>query len=109
MKTITTTLMLLFAINMNSQITTDKYYHAAAGTLIGTMSGGLAYTLTNNLKQSIGAAFTMGTLAGITKELYDTRSGGSGWNNEDLVATMVVATVSSYLTYLINKKKRTKV
>ncbi len=90
----------------NLGIGDDKYYHFVAGTGVSMMAGCLFHDATGNLNRSIKFAAASGLGAGLFKELYDSREGGSGFDTPDLLFTASGAVVGTYLTYIINKPKR---
>lgn len=92
--------------SVNAQkIGKDKYYHLGAGALASGFTGGLAYELTNDLNKSLKYGLATGVLAGVGKELYDSRNGGSGFDVKDLGFTVVGSLAGTYITYLINKPR----
>ena len=90
----------------NLGIGDDKYMHFTAGTGVSMMAGCLFHDATGDLNRSMKFAAASGVGAGLFKELYDTRKGGSGFNTPDLLFTAAGAVLGTYLTYIINKPKR---
>lgn len=72
----------------------DKPLHAAA-------SFAAAIGATIVISTDPPTAFIIAMLPGIAKELYDTRSGGSGWSYKDLVADAVGAAAGVAFTMVI--------
>ena len=91
---------------LNIGIGDDKYMHFAAGTGVSMLAGCLFHDATGDLNRSIKFAAASGLGAGLFKELYDTRKGGSGFSTPDLLFTAAGAALGTYLTYIINKPKR---
>lgn len=93
---------------LNLGIGDDKYMHFAAGTGISMLAGCVFHDITGDLNKSIKFAAASGIGAGLFKELYDTRKGGSGFNTPDLLFTAAGAVLGTYLTYVINKPRNKK-
>ncbi len=91
---------------LNLGIGDDKYKHFIAGTGVSMMAGCLFYDATRDLQESVKFAAASGLGAGLFKELYDSREGGSGFDTPDLLFTAAGAALGTYLTYIINKPKR---
>ncbi len=91
---------------LNLGIGDDKYMHFAAGTGVSMLAGCLFHDATGDLNRSMKFAAASGVGAGLFKELYDSRKGGSGFNTPDLLFTAAGAALGTYLTYIINKPKR---
>jgi len=92
----------------NLGIGDDKYYHFVAGTGVSMMAGCLFHDATGDLNRSIKFAAASGVGAGLFKELYDSRRGGSGFDTPDLLFTTAGAVLGTYLTYVINKPRKKK-
>ena len=109
-------LLLMFMSSANAQDNTvlnlgigdDKYMHFAAGTGVSMLAGCVFHDITGDLNKSIKFAAASGIGAGLFKELYDTRKGGSGFNTPDLLFTAAGAVLGTYLTYVINKPRNKK-
>lgn len=107
-------LLLMFMSSANAQDNTvlnlgigdDKYMHFAAGTGVSMLAGCLFHDATRDLNRSIKFAAASGIGAGLFKELYDTRRGGSGFNTPDLLFTAAGAVLGTYLTHIINKPRK---
>ena len=91
---------------LNLGIGDDKYMHFAAGTGVSMLAGCLFYDATSDLQESVKFAAATGLGAGLFKELYDSRRGGSGFDTPDLLFTAAGTVLGTYLTYIINKPKR---
>ena len=106
-------LLLMFMSSANAQDNTvlnlgigdDKYMHFAAGTGVSMLAGCLFHDVTEDLNRSMKFSLASGLGAGLTKELLDTRKGGSGFNTPDLLFTAAGAVLGAYLTYVINKPR----
>lgn len=70
----------------------DKAKHAAVSFALGA---GAQMILPEDKPV---AAFALAMMPGIAKELSDSRKGGSGWSNKDLVADAVGAAMGVYVT-----------
>jgi len=80
----TTLLALLMPMLLLSQ--QDKIKHFAAGATISSLTYISVYTATKNKKKAIIYSLLTSSIAGVSKELYDTNK--TGFNNKDLVATI---------------------
>ena len=83
----------------------DKYMHFTAGTGVSMLAGCFFYDITGDLQESVKFAAASGLGAGLFKELYDSRKGGSGFDTPDLLFTAAGTVVGAYLTYIINKPR----
>ena len=92
----------------NLGIGDDKYMHFTAGAGVSMMAGCLFYDATGDLQESVKFAAASGLGAGLFKELYDSRRGGSGFDTPDLLFTTAGAVLGTYLTYVINKPRKKK-
>jgi putative lipoprotein len=86
MKKIIATL-LFSAIATAQGIQKDKVMHFVAGAVVGSASYVVAYDITHDKTKALIASTVMSILAGVGKELIDSRKGGTGFNNQDIVAT----------------------
>ena len=91
---------------LNLGIGDDKYMHFTAGTGVSMLAGCLFHDATGDLNRSMKFAAASGLGAGLFKELYDNRKGGSGFDTPDLLFTTAGAVLGTYLTYIINKPKK---
>jgi uncharacterized protein YfiM (DUF2279 family) len=91
---------------LNLGIGDDKYMHFAAGTGVSMLAGCIFHDITGDLNKSVKFSLASGIGAGLTKELLDTRKGGSGFNTPDLLFTAAGAALGTYLTYIINKPRK---
>jgi uncharacterized protein YfiM (DUF2279 family) len=91
---------------LNLGIGDDKYMHFAAGTGVSMLAGCIFHDITGDLNKSVKFSLASGIGAGLTKELLDTREGGSGFNTPDLLFTAAGAVLGTYLTYVINKPRK---
>ena len=111
---ITNLLLLMFMSSAKAQDNTvfnlgigdDKYMHFAAGTGVSMLAGCLFHDATRDLNRSIKFAAASGIGAGLFKELYDSRKGGSGFDTPDLLFTAAGAVLGTYLTHIINKPRK---
>jgi len=107
-------LLLMFMSSANAQDNTvlnlgigdDKYMHFAAGTGVSMLAGCLFYDATSDLQESVKFAAVTGLGAGLFKELYDSRRGGSSFDTPDLLFTAAGGVLGTYLTYVINKPRK---
>jgi len=114
---ITNLLLLMFMSSANAQqpkdqtlfslgIGDDKYMHFTAGAGVSMLAGCLFYDATSDLQESVKFAAATGLGAGLFKELYDSRRGGSGFDTPDLLFTAAGTVLGTYLTYIINKPRK---
>ena len=106
MKLLITAITLLFTINTSAQIERDKLLHFSAGVVGSTLTGALTYSVTQDANKAFWGAIISGSALGLGKELYDTRSGGSGFDTRDLGFTLVGTVLGTYLTKLLTRTKR---
>jgi putative lipoprotein len=81
----------------------DKQMHFGAGALVGAVS-----LVTKSKTKAFVYSVVAGSSFGLLKEVYDSRKGGSGFNNADLGAT-VLGSLSVGLTFNVlsgNKRNR---
>lgn len=86
------TLLVSFNARADEWFGQDKAKHAAVSFALGVG----AQTILPEDKPL--AAFGLAMMPGIAKELSDSRAGGSGWSNKDLVADAVGAALGVYVT-----------
>ena len=65
----------------------DKQAHFFAGAVIAQSTYHFVYKHTEDKKTATICAMVMPIAVGLTKELIDSRKGGSGFNKQDLLAT----------------------
>ena len=101
-------LFLLFVcFSSNAQIEQDKALHYLGGNLYGLAGAGIAKQISKgNRFWTFAGAIGGSTLIGLGKEAIDTSKGGSGWDNDDLLATILGgATVGLTIDIFTNKKR----
>ena len=106
LKSIIILLTLIYTTHTSAQIEQDKILHFSAGVSSGLVAGTIAYGLTTDSNKAFYGALITGTTLGLGKELYDLRSGGSGFDVKDLGATIIGTIASAYLTKLITKQHK---
>ena len=97
-------LMLLLAtslLNANFFEEEDKQKHFAVTSVIGFASSNIAYHYGYTKVESFWVGVAVAMSAGVGKELYDSRSGGSGFDMEDLGADALGATFGSLPVFVI--------
>ena len=101
---------LLFFSGLNAQVETDKALHFLGGNLYGLAGAGIAKQISDGNRWwtfagSIGGA----TLIGLGKEAVDAGQRDNGWDNDDLLATILGgATVGITIDIFTNHKKNQK-
>ena len=109
----TTIFFLLFLpiwTTSNAQIERDKALHFIGGNLYGLAGAGIAKQISNgNRWWTFAGAIGGSTLIGLGKEAVDAGQRPNGWDNDDLLATILGgATVGVTIDLFTNKKKRSK-
>lgn len=100
------TLLLLSTFSYGQKIEKDKKMHFGAGALISTFTYTAVGLATKNKTKAFVYSVGVGTAFGLAKEVYDSRKGGTGFNNADLVATVLGSvSVGVTLNVFTGKKK----
>lgn len=113
MKKILLLLLSIPALNLSNaqeySFTSDKQIHFIGGGILGTVGYVTTYDLTegNRFASYLGGTASAG-LVGLFKEVYDSRSNGTGFNGADLAYTALGGLVSSFVTDLIMSKQTYK-
>ncbi|OQD42623.1 hypothetical protein BUL40_08830 [Croceivirga radicis] len=82
--------VLLFCFLAHSQLEKDKALHFLGGNLYGLAGAGIAKQISKgNRFWTFAGAVGGSALIGLGKEAIDSGKGGSGWDNEDLLATVL--------------------
>lgn len=97
-------ILILFTTICTAQIQNDKLLHIGAGALTGSMAYAVTYKITENKTKSIIACIGSSILIGLAKELYDSRKGGTGFNNQDLIATGLGGVSAGITINIFNNK-----
>ena len=98
--------------NLFSQVETDKALHFLGGNLFGLAGAGIAKQATNgNRWWTFAGAVGGSALVGLGKEAVDAGQRENGWDNEDLLATIlggvtVGITVDIFTDHKKDKKKQ---
>jgi uncharacterized protein YfiM (DUF2279 family) len=94
--------------NCNAQfISDDDKLHLGAGALISGATYTYVYTKTKNKKKAFWMSLGMSTLAGLTKEVYDSTKKGNKFDTGELIATTTGGLIASFtLDIFVGKKKR---
>ena len=93
MKILITLLMLLCISSSCYALDYDKKLHIGASAVAGLAATAFVQAMipeASGVKKFV-CATALAMIPGIAKEAYDSRSGGSGWDNEDLLADFVGA------------------
>lgn len=108
MKKAITLFFFVVSINSEAQIENDKILHFVGGNLYGLAGAGIAKQISNgNRFWTFAGAIGGSALVGLGKEAIDSRPNGSGWDNEDLLATVLGgATVGITIDIFTNHKKQ---
>ena len=90
MKKVISLILLLVSTQLVAQIEKDKALHFLGGNLFGLAGAGIAKEISNgNRFWTFAGAVGGSALVGVGKEAIDSREGGSGWSNGDLLATVL--------------------
>jgi len=110
MKSILIFIIMYFALlsNCNAQfISDDDKLHFGAGALISGATYTYVYTKTKSKKKAFWMSLGLSTLAGLTKEIYDSTKKGNKFDTGELVATSAGGfTASITLEIFVGRKKR---
>ena len=79
----------------------DKIKHFAAGATISSLTYISVYKTTKNKKKAIIYSIAASSIAGLSKELYD--SNKTGFDNKDLIATIAGGISVNITIDLFNK------
>lgn len=108
------TLILIFFLGfhcVNSQVDRDKALHFLGGNLYGLAGAGIAKQISKgNRWWTFAGAVGGSALIGIGKEAVDAGQSGNGWDNDDLLATIlggatVGVTIDIFTDHKRDKKK----
>lgn len=95
-------ILLLLLNYWRYSFTTDKKLHALVGALLGSVGYLVTYKLTyGNRLASCLVGICLAWFVGFLKEVYDSRDGGSGFNDADLIYTILGGIVFSVITDLL--------
>ncbi len=110
MKHLTFITFFFFTFTMFSQIENDKVLHFVGGNLFGLAGAGIAKQISHGDRfWTFAGAIGGSALAGLGKEAVDSGNGGSGWDNEDLLATVLGGvTVGITIDLFTDHKRRRK-
>ncbi|WP_343486770.1 hypothetical protein [Allomuricauda sp. d1] len=112
MKPTITIFCLLVAFNGFSQLERDKALHFLGGNLFGLAGAGIAKNVSDgNRFWTFAGAVGGATLVGLGKEAIDSGQRENGWDNDDLLATIlggvtVGVTIDLFTDHKRNKKRR---
>ena len=67
----------------------DKQMHMKTTFVISLIASNMAYDVGYTVNQSFWIGVTSALVAGLSKELFDSRKGGSGFSGEDMVANFI--------------------
>ena len=83
----------------------DKQLHFAAGVVFGSLGYDFVYQRTKDKKKAILGGIALSTLAGLAKELADSKMYEQKFDKKDLMATSIGGITVSLTIPLFNKKK----
>lgn len=90
MRKVISLFLLLVSTQLFAQIEQDKALHFLGGNLYGLAGAGIAKQISKgNRFWTFAGAVGGSALIGLGKEAIDSKEGGSGWSNEDLLATII--------------------
>lgn len=99
-------ILILFTTICTAQIQNDKLKHFGVGAVVGSGAYYFTYKATENKAKSVLASIGSSLLIGLGKELYDSRKGGTGFDNADLLATGFGGFTAGITINLFNHKKK---
>jgi len=100
---------LLLIANLNGQVERDKALHFLGGNLYGLAGAGIAKQLSDGDRYWTFAGAVGGSLMiGLAKEAVDAGQRENGWDNEDLLATVLGGMTVGLTIELFTNKKRQK-
>ena len=95
-------LVVLFTSFINANFfEEDKQKHMQVTTTLGFIFSNMAHNVGYTETESFWVGIAVAMSAGIAKELYDNRSGGSGFDMEDIGADALGATFGSLPVFVI--------
>ena len=105
---LSTVLCALFVCGLSAQIEQDKALHFLGGNLFGLAGAGIAKRASDgNRWWTFAGAIGGSALVGIGKEALDSSQRPNGWDNSDLLATILGgATVGVTIDIFTDHKKR---
>ena len=101
MRKVLAIILLTSCLNANFFEEEDKQKHFAVTSVIGFTSSNIAYHYGYTKKESFWIGFGSAMIVGLGKELYDNRSGGTGFDIADLGADALGATFGSSTVFII--------
>ncbi|WP_202619515.1 hypothetical protein [Flagellimonas algicola] len=103
---IPTLVVLLFASQMHAQLERDKVLHFVGGGLFGLAGAGIAkHASDGNRVWTFVGAVAGSALVGVAKEAIDSGQQDNGWDNEDLLATVLGGVTVGVSIELFSKKR----
>nr|WP_298997747.1 hypothetical protein [uncultured Allomuricauda sp.] len=104
---IPTMVVLCLAFTMHGQIERDKALHFVGGGLFGLVGAGVAKKASegNRVWTFVGAV-AGSTLIGLAKESVDASQRDNGWDNDDLIATILGGVTVGLTIELFSKKDK---
>ncbi|MEM9076663.1 MAG: hypothetical protein AAGC43_06475 [Bacteroidota bacterium] len=104
---IPTMVILCLAISMHGQIERDKALHFVGGSLFGLVGAGVAKKASDgNRVWTFVGAVAGSTLIGLAKESVDASQQDNGWDNDDLIATILGGVTVGVAIELFSKKRK---
>ncbi|WP_207785469.1 hypothetical protein [Flagellimonas aquimarina] len=107
MRTLIHTLVLfVLASQLHSQVERDKALHFLGGNLFGLAGAGIAKQASDgNRVWTFVGAVAGSTLIGLAKETVDAGQRENGWDNDDLVATILGGITVGVAIEIFSKKR----
>ncbi|UJH66882.1 hypothetical protein [Allomuricauda sp. SCSIO 65647] len=97
----------LVATNLSAQIDRDKALHFLGGNLFGLAGAGIAKQASDGNRYWTFAGAVGGSLAiGLAKEAVDAGQRENGWDNEDLLATVLGGMTVGFTIDIFTDRKR---
>ena len=109
MKKLIPTLVFLMCLNFVSGQDRDKVLHYIGGNLYGLAGAGIAKQISDgNRWWTFAGAIGGSTLIGLGKEAVDASQRENGWDNDDLIATILGGATVGVVIDIAGGKKRRK-
>ncbi|MBS9463740.1 hypothetical protein KIM67_15075 [Flagellimonas sp. 389] len=99
-------LLLILTVHLHGQVERDKALHFLGGNLFGLAGAGIAKNASDgNRVWTFMGAVAGGTLIGLAKETVDAGQRENGWDNDDLLATILGGVTVGVAIELFSKKR----
>ena len=105
-RVIPTLVVLCLVLHLQAQVERDKALHFVGGSLFGLVGAGVAKKASDgNRVWTFAGAVVGSTLIGVAKEAVDAGQRENGWDNDDLIATILGGVTVGIAIELFSKKR----